>query len=278
MTAVYARVDRTEKRVAYSVTREIKGSPPKIVWDIYDEPTCGGTPSLLASDVRSLSFAFDAQNRLVYFAQVTVPGFFVPQLVVRTASGEPAPFLGGCTVSNDQKLFVDVSKDGTRALISREQSDGYEAVHYIGANGKACGETFTSSAGPFDDTWSIFFGATRLSWDGKRSLRAPQGDNVCVIGTGNYSNDLRIYDFTTKQGARARATMECSTMDAVAWLPDNKRFLVYHGDAISIGEVGSTKPPVKIAQASHEQRWLDVSADGTYYTIGTHLAPLPKLP
>ena len=276
---VYARVDRTGTRVVYSVTRDIAGSPPKVIWEIYEEPLCGGTPKLLVSDVRSLSFAFDEQNRLVYFTQVLIPGLYVPQLVVRTGNGTHAPFLGGCTVSNDQKLFVDVSMDGKYALISRQQSDGDEAIHHIGANGTACGEQHASwSSGAFDGTWNIFHSATRLSWDGKRSLRAPQPDPNCVIGTNDHSNDLRIYDFTTKQATKATASSECTTMDAVAWLPDNKRFLMYHAGSIYLGEMGVTAAPKKIAQTSYGHRWIDVSPDGAYFTAGAYLAPMPALP
>jgi len=142
-------------------------SPPKGIYEIYDEPTCGGPPRLLATDVRSLAFGFDEQNRLVHFVAVNGGELLLPQLVVRTAAGGHEPFLGGCIVSNDQKLFVDVSEDGKRELVSRELSDGLETIQYIGAGGDACGQVFASSgAGPFgSSSVRYFIAATRLSGD-----------------------------------------------------------------------------------------------------------------
>lgn len=269
-----ARVDRNSKRVAFSVTREL-ASPPRIVYEIWDEQVCGGDPRKLAEDVASLSFAFDPIGRLVYFAQAG--GGAV--LLVRGDSGVAQPILGGCGFPNDQQLFVDVSLDGTRALVSRNANGDHEVIHYLGKTAEACGTSFTNT-GPFADSLKYYSAPTRLSLDGKRSLRARIPANDCEIGTPvrDRSNDFLVYDFHSAQLVRGLSPQACATMRAVAFLP-NGGFVSRYGTDLQVYDAKGAPVGKPIKDGLYDNGtgtwWLDVSPDGAWLVQNGSLVPSP---
>jgi hypothetical protein len=281
----FARVEPNGQRVAFSITRTDPVTQ-LIHYEIWEEGICGGGTTQLVANAGSRGFAFDAQGRIVYFAAGAALGHL--QLVVRADDGTARPFLGGCDInysSATDAIFVDVSPDGKRALISDLR--GLENLHRIVEGGPACGVLWTSAPagadGPVDRASLSVSVPSRLSPTGTLAFRAPDPTrDICSLPTDpprpvDHSNDFRVYAFATTTNRLVTAP-ECRSPRSAALTP-NGGILERYGSELRYwgpnGQPAASALPMSRFDNEVGKWFMDVSRDGAWYTENDLVAPFP---
>lgn len=271
---------RRSGRIAFSIARLIDGPPARSQFEIWDDDPCGGDRTLLVKDVGHLAFAFDEADRLVYFSRGA------PYRTLTVLRGTTsAPFATNCTYGNFQKMFVDISKSGQVSLVSGDDGGGGEFLAY--ATGRdGCGTIYREDGthpAPFGPDAQAFAGPTRLSPNGKKTLRMLLPSPDCRITTPpappEERNPLLVYDHESGVTVRIpyASIQQCSPPAAVAWV-DDRYFLAATGENLyRLDATGQVAPQLvrTLPFWASNAAWLDVSPDGKWVAVGALAFALP---